>query len=217
MKHIIFFLLAVVFISFTSCKQELNLGAETTTLRPGETININLGNETAGYVWTTDDDFVATVSAGIITANHVGRTFVTATDGEVSKTCTVNVIDKVALFNEPFLDWSMPITSFVDEYGMPTSYSESKDTLFYDKGDYLNTYIFINNGLNSARISQQLVQGEFESETDFSKRYNDFMSDVETWLYGRYLHQEEYFLNATSKIVLQQSKDNKVIIEYVQL
>lgn len=74
----------------------LYLDTANILLRPGESKSITATTEnTAGAVaWTSSDPAVATVSGGVVTGVAVGTARITASIGELTKTCTVTVADK---------------------------------------------------------------------------------------------------------------------------
>ena len=82
MKKILFFCAAVLAM-FTACNQtnELSVSTPLLILNVGEefTVTAQMGEEVVAATWTSDNEAVATVEAGLIKAVAVGEAIVTAT------------------------------------------------------------------------------------------------------------------------------------------
>ena len=212
MKSKLFFItLSAVFL-FAACENELKLGAETIALHPGESANVNLG-ESENFEWATNNDFVAAIASGIITANHVGTTTISASNNGSVVNCTVHVLDAVTPLSEPYLEWGVSRREFTDKHGMPNSISTNSDTLFYEHGQYV-----FSDGLSKSIIHKGLFKEQFETEEEFKERCSDFFSDVDTWLNGRYLYIDGSYFNekrefATSKVNVT-TAENSITLEY---
>lgn len=94
----------ILLLSVFACKPEkeiqgtqISLDKETITLAAGETAvltaTLTPENETAIISWTSDDETVASVAEGTITAIAPGTTTIRATVGEASASCSVTVTD----------------------------------------------------------------------------------------------------------------------------
>ena len=104
MKKIAFLCMAVL-VMFTACKPEtLTVSHSTVVLNAGEEIQVKalLGASEVLATWTSADEAVATVEAGVIKAVAVGTTVVTATyDGQAAQ---VKVIVEQLVEDQPALE-----------------------------------------------------------------------------------------------------------------
>ena len=74
------------------------------------TLEATLSNLTGEVVWASSQENIATVSDGVVTAYDIGSTVVTATVGEYSDTCTVNVGRGTKNLSLDNLDLILPLT-----------------------------------------------------------------------------------------------------------
>ncbi len=141
------FLLAVVAIGFISCSKNENdaLSKRYYTLYHSQKENIQCENASI-YDWVSNNEFVATISNGVIEGQFVGETGVKEPAHGLS--FFVQVKPKYNLYDEPDLNWGASIETIRNRYGTP--YSSDSELLVYKSSnsnvlDYM--YMFNNNKL----------------------------------------------------------------------
>lgn len=110
--------------------------------------------------WSSDDEFVAKVSRnGLVTANHVGTTYIRASSRPSDPKCRVTVAPKYNFYKEPIADWTLTKSDIIRKLGTPDS--DDGNTISY-KGDdvaLLDMYIFGDNGkLESSTVAFRFSQ-----------------------------------------------------------
>lgn len=107
-KSLILSLAAIMGLTFASCEKDgenggadsLSLSRNSAIVEVGKTINITAAygdnDVTSSATWTSSDEAVATVSAGVVTPVAEGTVTITCTYNEASATCSVQVIAGVA-------------------------------------------------------------------------------------------------------------------------
>ena len=98
-------IIALALLGLVSCKEEAHeilvskvaLSEASVDIPVGQTKKLtvtvypeNVTDKT--IIWSSSDESVATINGGVITALKVGRTIITATSGEKSASCVVNVL-----------------------------------------------------------------------------------------------------------------------------
>jgi hypothetical protein len=116
--------------------------------------------------WSSDNELVATVSNGVVTAKHVGTTTIHAND----LTCMVTVKPKYLTYVEPCILWGSSkslVKSYMQGYALK---GEESNSLGYIGKGNVNGYVYLfdNNGLkesafvvsllNSIKISDFLLE-----------------------------------------------------------
>lgn len=115
-------LCALTTFAFTSCEEKEN-GGDTTDIKielSQTSLSLSVGASSdriiakvtpAGtdvtVVWSSDNEAVATVKAGIVTGVAVGQATITATAGTAKATCAVTVSDDAVLDNFSISDWGL--------------------------------------------------------------------------------------------------------------
>ena len=97
MKRIIALSIAVLFAVtlLTACGQTINLDQTELSMTAGDSVKLSAGNATK-VTWTSSDDAVVTVTAGLVSAKSAGTAVITAAlENGATATCTVNVADKL--------------------------------------------------------------------------------------------------------------------------
>ncbi len=126
--------------------------------------------------WLSTNDFVATVSDGILKASHVGKCTV-INKKDQNRIFHITVSPKITFITEPLLKWGTSKSSVIAKYGQ--DYKVSGDAIGYSTGDIimpLVTYVFKNNGLSSAGILVSTIYTE--SLGDFlCERYQPIKMD----------------------------------------
>ncbi len=125
------FLLAVVsaFVMASCSKNEekdVSLLKKSYTLYHSQTENIQ-GDNVSDLDWDSENEFVATVSDGVIKGQFVGKTSVRESSHGLS--FNVEVKHKYNLYTEPDIDWGASITTIRNRYGTP--YSSDSEMLLY--------------------------------------------------------------------------------------
>lgn len=125
-KLLFFFSLMVVALALVSCgsdkEDEPNYANQT--LLAGETYTI----PGKSLDWTSDNELIASVSNGIVTAEHVGET--TIRSGSKSFKVTVN--GKYNTFKEPYMNFGASMSSVKSFMSGYTLNQEKSEALLYD-------------------------------------------------------------------------------------
>lgn len=125
-KLFFFFSLMVVALAFVSCgsdkEDEPNYANQT--LLAGETYTI----PGKSLDWTSDNELIASVSNGIVTAEHVGET--TIRSGSKSFKVTVN--GKYNTFKEPYMNFGASMSSVKSFMSGYILNQEKSEALLYD-------------------------------------------------------------------------------------
>ena len=127
MKKLHFFLsLMVVAVAFVSCGSDKDDEPNYTnqTLLAGETYTIpgkDLG-------WTSDNELIASVANGIVTAEHVGETVIR----NGAKSFKVTVTPKYNTFKEPYMNFGASMSSVKSFMSGYTLNQENSEALLYD-------------------------------------------------------------------------------------
>lgn len=102
MKNILIIFVSLFQLFAISCSEEpdeksLIIDPSETTLKVGEKITITVTEApvvSETIVWTTDDESVATVFMGVVTAVNSGTANITATMGEYEAVCVITVAER---------------------------------------------------------------------------------------------------------------------------
>ena len=130
-------------------------------------------------VWSSDNELIASVKDGIITAKHVGTTKIHAND----LTCEVTVKPKYTSFFEPCIQWGASqsvVKNFMSSY---TLRSSSDTQLVYNSSGRVTGYMysFENAALKSSAFGTGLSHSS--SLTDFLlERYVVLQVDEEDYM-----------------------------------
>ncbi len=125
------FLLAVAAVMLmSSCSKDEDNGASLSkvsyTLYHSQTENIQ-GDNVSGLDWDSENEFVATVSDGVIKGQFVGKT--TVRESSHRFIFNVEVKPKYNLYTEPDMDWGASMTTIRNRFGTP--YSSDSEMLLY--------------------------------------------------------------------------------------
>lgn len=99
-RSLILSLAAVMGLTFASCEKDgdgsLSLSRQSAVVEEGKTVNITAtsgGNDvTASATWTSSDEAVATVEAGVVTGVAEGNATINCTYNGATATCAIEVI-----------------------------------------------------------------------------------------------------------------------------
>lgn len=179
-----------VSMAFVSCgddNEETVLTLDQTTASVNYNQEITLTASEKGAVWSSDDEFVATVDQdGKVKALHVGETTITATkDGSTAKcTITVNATDDAYQF--PLMSWGSTLESIKGSVGSGYVLNEDHSddsTLFYGTGSALGypwyVYTFKDNALDASSFTVQLDE-KLEAFDKVSAFLDQYLQAVDT-------------------------------------
>lgn len=124
MKKVLFtFCTFMCVMLFTSCENsKMKISPSHVTLHFEEEVGLTVTDNHSNVTWATDDDFVASVNYnGIVTAEHVGTTTITAKDGKEDAYCSVSVTPEYYTYNEPIMDWGCSKQTLISKKGTPDS------------------------------------------------------------------------------------------------
>lgn len=134
-------------------------------------------------VWSTDNDFVASVdNKGTIKANHVGTAVITATKDGAKATCQVTVNATNNNFTIPVIDWGATIASVKAKVSGLQIYKETSDLLAYStNGSYpMYVYSFGEKGLDSSSLTVSMEMNTTGALNTFLKQRYARMETLET-------------------------------------
>ncbi|MCM1532013.1 MAG: hypothetical protein NC048_00970 [Bacteroides sp.] len=146
-------LLAFVAVMFvTSCTDEdkATLSKTHYTLYHSKTERIQ-GKNVEDVEWRSANDFVATISNGMIEGQYVGNTSVKSKNNGLS--FSVNVVPQYNLYDEPDIEWGASLATIKSRYGTP--YSSSSTALIYESSNPdvpYYVYTFNNTGLYTSGV-----------------------------------------------------------------
>lgn len=186
-KFFLLFSLMVISLAFVSCgsdkEDEPNYANQT--LLAGETYTIPGKN----LDWTSDNELIASVSNGIVKAEHVGET--TIRNGSKSFKVTVN--GKYNTFKEPYMNFGASMSSVKSFMSGYTLSQEKSETLLYDGRFPVMYYLytFKNAGmyLSSAIIKSSSV--DTDEMVEFMKERYVFVTMDESKYYFAFLSPDK--------------------------
>ena len=172
----------VAAMSVTSCtddeKSKATLSKTSYTLYHSETAQIQ-GTNIDACDWWSSNDFVATISDGVIKGQYVGYTEVKATEQGLSFGVVVN--PKYRLYIEPNMDWGASQAIIKSQWGEPVS--SSNEGLIFQSGNPdvpYYVYMFNNTGMYCCGV---VVKASAASTlADFlTERYLTYSVDMSTY------------------------------------
>lgn len=160
-------LLAAVFAlvggSFFSCSssnddEPFSMNERAITMQKGDKYTIN---HTGKASWSSDDDFVASVNDGEVTANHVGETSIYAMSGGSKIQCDVTVRGLYNYFREPLckLNSTPEDVMRYEKRSLDTKKSDRTTLIYYPEMNEdidVVAYTFKNDKLESAFVSMTM-------------------------------------------------------------
>ncbi|MBR5685393.1 MAG: hypothetical protein IKX18_04480 [Muribaculaceae bacterium] len=181
MKKLLFFSLVLASLAFVSCGSDEDDEPNYTnqTLLAGESYTIpgkDLG-------WTSDNELIASVSNGVVTAEHVGETVIR----NGSKSFKVIVTPKYNTFKEPYMNFGASMSSVKSFMSGYTLNQEKSEALLYD-GKFpvmYYMYTFKNGGmyLSSAILKSSSVDTD-EMVAFMTERYVFVTMDQDKYYFG---------------------------------
>ena len=161
-------LLAAVFalagVSFFSCSsssnddEQFSMNERAITIQKGDKYTIT---HTGKASWSSDDDFVASVNDGEVTANHVGETTIYAMSGGSKSQCDVTVRGLYNYFREPLckLNATPEDVMRYETRSLDTKKSDRTTLIYYpamNEDIDVVAYTFKNDKLESAFVSMTM-------------------------------------------------------------
>jgi len=185
MKNLLIILsLMLTSLAFVSCGSDKEDEPNYTnqTMQVGNTYTIpgkDLG-------WTSDNELIASVANGIVTAEHVGET--TVRNG--SKSFKVTVTPKYNTFKEPYMNFGASMSSVKSFMSGYTLNQEKSETLLYDgrfpvmyylytfknAGMYLSSAIIKSSSVDTDEMVEFMKERYVFVTMDQSKYYFAFLS-----------------------------------------
>ena len=177
-------LLAAVFAlvggSFFSCSssnddEPFSMNERAITMQNGDKYTIN---HTGKASWSSDDDFVASVNDGEVTANHVGETSIYAMSGGSKIQCDVTVRGLYNYFREPLckLNSTPEDEMRYEKRSLDTKKSDRTTLIYYPEMNEdidVVAYTFKNDKLESAFVSMTM----HGNDTQALQMMTNFMSE----------------------------------------
>lgn len=155
--------------------------------------------------WSSESNFVASVDdKGMVVGNHVGKTFIVASNGGYKAKCEVEVIALHNTLTEPIIDFGASL-SVIKSKETRTLFKEDSKSLFYkdDKSDVVQGIIY---SFTSGKLKDigLLINLSYTSvATDFFlERYQPFTESD-----GTYIMINNDFKNYTAGVCLYVKKD----------
>ncbi len=200
MKKILFAAIAVFAgVSAVSCSGSdddapFSMNETAITMQKGDKYMLTY---TGSASWASEDEFVASVSNGEVTANHVGETTVCATSGGNTAKCSVEVKGAYNYFREPMckLDATPDDVMRYERRSLDTRKSDRTMLVYYpaqnEKIDVV-AYSFKNEKLVSAFVGMTMNGNSSQA----LKMMNDFMAER---YIGGVVSQGYVYYNAVTK------------------
>ena len=178
-------LLAAVFalagVSFFSCSssssddEPFSMNERAITLQNGDKYTIT---HTGKASWSSDDDFVASVNDGEVTANHVGETAIYAMYGGSKSQCDVTVRGSYNYFREPLckLNATPEDVMRYENRSLDTKRSDRTMLFYYpamNEDVDVVAYTFKNDKLESAFVAMTMHGNSYQA----LQMMNRFMSE----------------------------------------
>lgn len=183
MKKFAIFMALAMPLALVSCGDE-NENTDVTLDQNKLEISYNSTGELKasekGGSWSSDNDFIATVENGKVTAKHVGSTNITYTKDGSTAVCQVTVSPIYTNFTFPVMNWGASKAGVKAEVPASlTLYQDSDDTLAYTTGGGMPFYVysFVNAALASSSISLNI--SEDDAFTAFYEQYFYYIKDDE--------------------------------------
>lgn len=158
----------MVFVGCSDNDDNLSLDRNEVSMYVGDEIIIKASYGSENVSWKSDNDFIASVSDGLVKANKVGETNIIAS-ADNDAYCKVTVLPKYNLYEEPYMEWGVTKDYIREKYGKP--YFESKDAMTY-KENFMG-YMFKDGKLVSASVMISLNKAE-ELGLFIKERYYPF-------------------------------------------
>ena len=159
---------------FTSCENsKMTISPSHIMLHFEDEVGLTIIDNRSNVNWATDDEFVASVNNnGIVTAEHVGITTITAKNGKEEAYCSVSVTPEYHTYNEPIMDWGCSKQTIISRKGTPDSnQSNAIAYLQNESKGILEMYMFENGKLTSSGIILKLSYTNTDVASFLLERY----------------------------------------------
>ena len=221
-----FFYLLTLAVLFASCEKSdssvtLTLSDASLSLRVGDMYTIETSGTAKNIEWTSSNEDVATVYYGVVTANAIGYTTITATSGKARAECIVYVTgtDGSSLRISPPVVTLRPGDEFDFSYGntydldLTWESSASEIVTVDDKGHVKalvpgNAVITLSTIVESvsARVSVEHSWGEYQMV--WSEEFDGTALDESVWSYniggsGWGNQEKQYYTDRSENIRVQ--------------
>lgn len=177
-------LLAAVFalagVSFFSCRssnddEPFTMDERAITIQNGDKYTIT---HTGNASWSSEDNFVASVNDGEVTANHVGETAIYAMSGGSKSKCNVTVRGSYNYFREPLckLNATPEDVMRYETRSLDTKKSDRTTLIYYpamNENIDVVAYTFKNDKLESAFVAMTMHGNASQA----LQMMNNFMSE----------------------------------------
>ena len=180
-KFFLLFSLMVVSLAFVSCgsDEEDEPNYANQTMVAGDTYTI------PGKIkdWASDNELIASVSNGIVTAERVGETIIRSG----SKSFKVSVTGKYNTFKEPYTQWGASqsaVKSYMTGY---TLFKETNEVLYYTglNKEMGYGYSFTNSALSSSYVILQMTSVTSDEMVAYlAERYVYVTMDEDDYYFG---------------------------------
>lgn len=171
---------ALVGVSFFSCSssnddEPFTMNERAITIQKGDKYTVT---HTGKASWSSDDDFVASVNNGEVTANHVGETAIYAISGGTKSQCDVTVRGSYNYFREPLcrLNATPEDVMRYETRSLDTKKSDKTMLIYYpamNEDVDVIAYTFKNGKLESAFVAMTMNGNASQA----LQMMNNFMSE----------------------------------------
>lgn len=190
--------IALAGVSFFSCSssnddEAFTMNERAITIQKGDKYTIT---HTGNASWSSEDNFVASVNDGEVTANHVGETAIYAISGGTKSQCDVTVRGSYNYFREPLckLNATPEDVMRYETRSLDTKKSDRTMLIYYpamNEDVDVIAYTFKNDKLESAFVAMAMNGNASQA----LQMMNNFMS--ERYL-GGIANQGYLYINAKS-------------------
>jgi len=160
-KFYFFMLVMALSVCLSSCSKDDDeetahptLDKTSVTLYVDETSQVTYsGSDKCS--WSSENELVAEVSNGVVTAKHVGTTIIRAN----GLSCNVTVKPKYTSFTEPYIEWDSDMATVKKHMSGYTLKNDDSDNLGYWGKGQVNAYLytFENGRLKTCGFSTSLL------------------------------------------------------------
>lgn len=203
MKKLLFMMFILTSLScLSSCSKEddFTITKSDYVLYHDEKATISGTGNFDKLVWNSDNDFVATITGGTISANTIGTTSIVASAENLKINVTVK--PKHNLYEEPDISWGTSMSSIKSKYGTP--YSSSSSSLLYKTNNSYAPYILY--GFTNGKLSLSSVV--LKNSTYVVDKIADFLLE-------RYIPITVDAEDLTAGLLHCKGKKNSPVIDYM--
>ncbi len=167
--------LSAISCSSSSDDTPFSMNERAITMQKGDKYTLTY---TGSASWASDDDFVASVNNGEVTANHVGETTVYAMSGGNTAQCSVEVKGLYNYFREPMCKLNATTDDVMkyEKRSLDTKNSDKAMLIYYpaqNESVDVVAYTFKNDKLESAFVAMTMNGNSSQA----LQMMNNFMSE----------------------------------------